>query len=186
MRPFHPARHLSPRHCRHRCGRRLGAAVRVALALLVLAAPLGAGAAESARVGASGLPLPRFVSLRSGEVNLRTGPGTRYPIDWIYRRRGLPVQVIDEFDTWRRVRDHQGTEGWMHRSMLAARRTVIVTGTRPLLHRRPDPASPGLAYLEAGVIAGFVGCDGAWCRVDGRGFEGWLGRPEVWGLGPDD
>ena len=160
--------------------------VRIALALLVLAAPLGAGAAESARGGASGLPLPRFVSLRSGEANLRTGPGTRYPIDWIYRRKGLPVQVIEEFGSWRRVRDRQGTQGWMHRSVLAGRRTVIVTGTRPLLHRRPDPASPGLAYLQAGVIATLGGCDGAWCRVDAQGFEGWLGRQDVWGLGLDD
>ena len=182
MRLFHPAGHLN----RRRCGRRIGAVARVALVWLVLAAPPGAGAAESARVGAGGLPLPRFVSLRSGEANLRTGPGTRYPIDWIYRRRGLPVQVFEEFDSWRRVRDRHGTAGWMHRAMLTGRRTVIVTGTRALLHRRPDPASPGLAYLEAGVIATLDDCEGAWCRVDVQGFEGWLGQQEVWGLEPDD
>lgn len=145
-----------------------------------------AAAAEEARLGASGLPLPRFVSLKSDEVNLRTGPGTRYPIDWIYRRRGLPVEIIDEFEDWRRVRDHDGTVGWVHRLMLVSERTVLVTGQMRMLRRRPEPGAPGLAYLEAGVIADLKDCDKAWCRIEAQGFEGWLPRGEIYGANADD
>ncbi len=141
---------------------------------------------QAARVGASGMPLPRFVSLRAEEVNLRTGPGTRYPIDWIYRRRGMPVEVIDEFDIWRRVRDHEGTVGWIHRSMLTAKRTVLVTGEPRVLRRRPEAQSPGLASLEAGVIGRLEGCEQDWCRIEAQGFDGWLRRGEVFGIGPGD
>jgi SH3-like domain-containing protein len=156
----------------------------LAAAAIVLAAEVRAD--QAIRVGASGMLLPRFVSLRAEEVNLRTGPGTRYPIDWIYRRRGLPVQVIDEFEIWRRVRDHEGTVGWIHRSMLAAKRTVLVTGEPRVLHRRPEAQSPGLAHLEAGVIGRLEGCERDWCRVEAQGFEGWLRRSDIFGTGPDD
>ena len=181
MRPLRPDFPASPR----RPWRRLRDAAGLALAAVVLFAS-AAAAQETPRVGASGLVLPRFVSLRSSEANLRAGPGTRYPIDWIYRRSGLPMQVIDEFDIWRRVRDHQGTVGWMHRSMLTGRRTLLVLGERPLLRRRPDPAAPGLAYLESGVVGAFGGCEGDWCRIEAQGFEGWLKRAEVWGVGSGD
>ena len=77
---------------------------------------------------ASGLPLPRFVSLRSDKVHMRTGPGVRYPIDWVYKRQNMPMEVVAEFGTWRKVRDFQGTEGWMHQSMLSNKRTLAVTG----------------------------------------------------------
>lgn len=177
-----------PRRCqlRRRC---LRPAVGICLLWLIgsgVVLPPGAAAGEPTRTGVSGLPLPRFVSLSAGEVNLRTGPGTRYPIDWIYRRRGLPVQVIDEFDAWRRVRDHQGAVGWIHRSMLAARRTVLVTGETRLLRRKPEPSSPGLAYLEAGVVGRLEGCERGWCRVETQGFEGWLRQDELFGVGPAD
>jgi SH3-like domain-containing protein len=155
-----------------------------ATAWLALSLPLQLAAADPALLGASGLPLPRFVSLRSDEANLRSGPGRNYPIDWIYRRSGLPLQVIDEFDTWRRVRDHDGTAGWMHRSVLSGRRSVIVTGTRSLLRRDPNPTAPGRAYLETGVIGDLTDCDGAWCRIEVEGFEGWLARDEIWGADP--
>ena len=149
--------------------------------------PAAVGAAEeSLRVGTSGLPLPRYVSLRAGEVNLRTGPGTRYPIDWIYQRRGLPLQIIDEFEAWRRVRDHQGTVGWIHRSMLIGRRTVMVLGEPRLLHREPNSQSPGLAFLEPGVIARLEGCLVTWCQIEAKGFEGWLRREDFYGSGPQD
>ncbi len=153
---------------------------------LVGASGQGAVAAEEARLGTSGLPLPRFVSLKSDEINLRTGPGTRYPIDWIYRRRGLPVEIIDEFEDWRRVRDHDGTVGWVHRLMLVSERTVLVTGQTRMLRRQPEPGAPGLAYLEAGVIADLKGCDKAWCRIEAQGFDGWLPRREIYGTSADD
>ncbi len=138
------------------------------------------------RPGRTGLPLPRFVSLRAAEVNLRTGPGVRYPIDWVYLRRGLPVEVIDEFETWRRIRDHEGTTGWVHQSMLDGRRSVMVTGEARLLRRTPETGAPGVAHLEAGVIAHLEGCEGNWCRVTVERFGGWLRRGEVFGLYPGE
>jgi SH3-like domain-containing protein len=148
--------------------------------------PLGPAAAQDGRLGPSGLSLPRFVSLKSDEVNLRTGPGTRYPIDWIYRRRGLPVEIVDEFEDWRRVRDRDGTMGWVHRFMLASQRTVLITGQTRMLRRRPEGAAPGLAYLEAGAIADLKDCQETWCRIEAQGFEGWLQRSEIFGTTADD
>lgn len=169
--------------------RYLGACARLLcmawLAIAGLSAPTTA-AAQDSRLGTSGLPLPRFVSLKSGEVNLRTGPGKRYPIDWIYRRRGLPVEVIDEFEDWRRVRDHDGTVGWVHRFMLVSRRTVLVTGSTRMLRRRPETEAPGLVYLEAGVIADLKDCEKAWCRIEAQGFDGWLRREAIYGTAAVD
>ena len=137
-------------------------------------------ATPSERPGQTGLPLPRFVSLRAGEVNMRTGPGVRYPIDWVYNRRDLPVEVIDEFDTWRRIRDWQGTVGWVHQSMLQGRRTLLVTGRR-LLRREPRDDAVGLAWVEAGVIGELGDCERAWCEVEVGGFAGWLKSDEFYG-----
>jgi len=155
-------------------------------ALWLFAWAPGAAAAQDDQLGPSGLALPRFVSLKSDEVNLRTGPGTRYPIDWIYRRRGLPVEVVDEFEDWRRVRDHDGTMGWVHRFMLASHRTVLVTGETRTLRRRPAADAPGLAYLEPGVVGDLEDCEPAWCRIEAQGFEGWLRRSEIFGTNADD
>jgi SH3-like domain-containing protein len=138
------------------------------------------------RPGRTGLPLPRFVSLRSGEVNLRTGPGVRYPIDWVYRRRHLPVEVIDEFDTWRRIRDWQGTVGWVHQSMLQGRRTILVVGERRLIYRDPQDDAPGLAYAEPGAIGRLSTCRGDWCEIDIKGFTGWLRRSDFFGVYDDE
>ena len=138
------------------------------------------------RPGRTGLPLPRFVSLRAAEVNLRIGPGVRYPIDWVYHRRGLPVEVIDEFETWRRIRDHEGTMGWVHQSMLDGRRSVLVEPEASLLRRRPGPDAPAVALLEPGVIAYLEGCEGTWCQVTVERHAGWLQRAEVFGLYPSE
>ncbi len=145
-----------------------------------------AGEEESRVQGRTGLPLPRFVSLRASEVNLRTGPGIRYPIEWVYRRRGMPVEIVDEFGNWRRIRDWQGTEGWVHQSMLRGQRAVMVTGERRLLRRRPAPDAPGVAWAEAGVVGRLLRCSEAWCAVRLGSFEGWLRRSEVYGLLPGE
>ena len=136
--------------------------------------------------GRTGLPLPRFVSLRAGEVNLRAGPGIRYPIDWVYKRKGLPVEVIDEFETWRRIRDHDGTMGWVHQSMLEGSRRVLVMPVSQYLLRAPDSKARAIAELEPGVVANLVGCDGPWCQVRVEGYAGWLKRAGVFGLYPDE
>ena len=106
------------------------------LVLAVLAPPALAQEASQAPLQASGLPLPRFVSLRAEEVNMRAGPGVRYPVDWVYKRKNMPVEVIAEFGTWRKVRDIQGTQGWIHQSMLSSNRWVTITGPARTLRRK--------------------------------------------------
>lgn len=139
-----------------------------------------------AQSGRTGLPLPRFVSFRAPKVNLRTGPGIRYPIDWVYKRQELPVEIIDEFDTWRRIRDWQGTVGWVHQSMLQARRSALVTGERRLLRAEPLSEAAGVAWLEPGVIARLERCGETWCRIEVRNFTGWLPRDEFFGAYPEE
>ncbi len=158
-----------------------------------VAAQTGGGSASpdgieaSAReVGPSGLPLPRFVTLRAAKVNLRTGPGIRYPIEWVYARKGLPLEVIDEFETWRRVRDWQGSVGWVHQSMLSGQRGAMVVGEQRLLRRAPEAGAAGVARIEAGVVARLRACAGGWCRIEVKGFEGWLRQEQIYGAYPDE
>ncbi len=142
--------------------------------------------ASARKIGPSGLALPRFVTLRAAKVNLRTGPGVRYPIEWVYARKGLPLEVIDEFETWRRVRDWQGSEGWVHQSMLSGRRGAMVVGEGRLLRRAPEDGAPGVARAEAGVVARLRACTGGWCRIEVKGFEGWLRQDQIYGAYPDE
>ncbi|MCZ4281328.1 SH3 domain-containing protein [Kiloniella laminariae] len=133
-------------------------------------------------VGPSGLPLPRFVSFRSGQVNVRAGPGIRYPISWIYHRKGLPVEIIDEFDTWRQIKDWQGTQGWVHQSMLKGQRSVMITGTLRTLYDDPDSNSRPIAQAEAGVIGELESCNSDdWCQVEIRDISGWIERSSFYG-----
>ncbi len=136
----------------------------------------------------SGLPLPRFVSIRAEEVNMRTGPGVRYPVDWVYHRKSMPVEVVNEFGTWRKVRDVQGGQGWIHQSMLSSRRTVIVTGQTRTIRKRADVKSPPLARVEPGAIGQLKQCpDGlGWCEVKIGGYTGWFRRVEFWGVYPKE
>jgi SH3-like domain-containing protein len=131
-------------------------------------------------------PLPRFATLRSDEVNMRTGPGTRYPIEWVYTRRGLPVEVIAEYDIWRRVRDPEGTEGWVHKTELTGKRAaVITTETRELRDDRDD-AAPVNAHLETGAIGQIISCAPDWCKVKFDGIKGYLHKSEFWGAYPSE
>jgi SH3-like domain-containing protein len=145
----------------------------------LLFAPLDAAAGET-----SGLPLPRFVSLRSDEVNLRAGPGVRYPIDWIYARKDLPVEVIAEFEAWRKIRDWQGTEGWVHQSMLTGRRMMVVMGQARSLRTSDADSSDPVAVVEAGVLGRILQCprNRDFCRVEVDHTQGWMRRDEIWGV----
>jgi SH3-like domain-containing protein len=150
---------------------------------LVLVLVTFAQAGAIAQTNGSGLPLPRFVSLRAGEVNMRTGPGVQYPVEWVYQRQALPVEVVAEYGTWRKIRDWQGTQGWVHQSMLSGRRAAIVTGKVRTLRSRPQVESAPVAKLEPGVVGRLVACpqEGAWCRIEVAGRSGWLRRVEFWG-----
>ena len=128
--------------------------------------------------------LPRFVSLRADKVNMRTGPGFNYPIDWVYMRKQLPVEIIAEFETWRKVRDWQGTQGWIHQSMLSGKRTLLITGDVRNLRRKDDSKSVTRVRAEPGVIGRLLGCpkQNGWCLVEIAGFEGWLRHVDFWGV----
>ncbi len=131
----------------------------------------------------TGLPLPRFVSLRAAEVNMRTGPGVQYPVEWVYQRRHMPIEIIAEYGTWRKVRDWQGTQGWIHQSMLTGKRSFVITSTVRTIRRSPDANSPAKAQAEAGAVGEITSCDKneGWCRIEIGGFDGWLRRVDFWG-----
>jgi len=130
--------------------------------------------------------LPRFASLRSDDVNLRVGPGENYPIEWVYKRKDMPVEIIEQFQNWRKIQDWQGANGWVLDRMITGKRAVIVAGATRPLYRRPDPASQIAARAEPGVIARLVECQGPWCRIETGGYSGWVQRSEVWGVLPDE
>lgn len=131
-------------------------------------------------------PLPRFESLRADKVYLRAGPGPQYPIEWVYERRDLPIEVLSTDEHWRKVRDWQGSVGWVHQKMVWPRREVIVTGGIRLLHRSPAIDSPVVARAEPGVIGRLVECAGAWCRIEAGDYAGWVRRGDIWGVYPNE
>ncbi len=128
----------------------------------------------------------RFVSLAAGEANLRTGPGLQYPIDWVYQRRGLPLAVVGERDTWRKVRDMDGVTGWMHVSLLTGRRTAMITGARRSLYASDTPGARVTMVAEPGVVGRLERCANLWCRVSVDGTRGWIEQRHLWGVLPGE
>ena len=164
---------------------------KIRVLFIAVVVTLSTAAQSVAQVGgSSGLPLPRFVSLRAAEVNLRSGPGVRYPILWVFHRKNWPVEVIDEFDNWRQVRDLRGTRGWVHRSMVQGRRFVVVQGTEVQpLQAEANSKSGVVARLEPGVIARLEDEDCAaqkWCPVSVESFSGWLPAAVLYGVRTTD
>ena len=153
------------------------------LCILLIAMPVIANADLGKETG---LRVPRFVSMNSSKVNVRAGPGTRYPIKWVFQRKTLPVQIIAESDTWRKIRDFEGIEGWVHQRMLSGRRRAVVTGAIQQLKRKPQETANTVALLEPGVILRLEKCSGAWCLVEGGSYEGWIGRQSIWGVDAND
>lgn len=153
-------------------------------ALVVLLAAHTPAAAQAGR--STGLPLPRFVSLTDDRVNVRFGPGKQYPINWVFARQGLPVEIIQEFDTWRKVRDFEGQEGWIHSSLLSSRRTIMVMAETAELRRTPSLDSRVVLRAEATVLGRLFDCVDEWCRVEIEGRRGWLQRSDFWGILPDE
>ena len=157
-----------------------GAGLVAALAVFLGMVAVAAGPEARAQEG------ERFVSLKAERANLRVGPGRRYPIEWVYTRPGLPLLVIAHFDQWRWVRDHEGTKGWMHKSLLSTRRTVIVMNGVQTMRERPLSGSPAVLRAEAGVVADLLGCEDGWCRIALAGEEGWMPESALWGVKPPE
>lgn len=140
----------------------------------------------------SKLPLPRFVSLKSARVNLRVGPGRDYAVSWLYLKPGLPVEIVQEYELWRRVRDSEGTEGWVYHSLLSGERTAIAApwlkgkSTTIDLHTAAAKDAALVAQLEPGVVTKVDECGLGWCEVEVSGRKGYLRQNEIWGVYPDE
>lgn len=168
------------------------------LALAVALMPLSIGddahaqgaAGAAPKLGPSGLPLPRFVSLKSGRVNVRVGPGQDYRVSWVFTRSGLPVEVVQEFDNWRRIRDSDGTEGWVFHSLLVMKRTAVIapwqSGDPLPIRAQPSDTSEITAYLQPKVVANVSTCEEGWCRLTDPRFKGWIKQDRLWGVYPDE
>ena len=139
----------------------------------------------------SGLPLPRFVSLKSDHVNVRGGPNKDHDVAWVYTRPALPVEITAEYENWRRIRDRDGTEGWVYHSLLSGKRTAYVAKPKTQadfvpLYEFPDRVSALRAMLEPGVLGNIKRCNGQWCRLTGNGFDGWIEQDRLWGVYPNE
>jgi len=170
---------------------------RTALGRLVLAAGIvtiqagGARSASDVPTGSvSGLPIPRFVSLKSDRVNARSGPNKDQEVRWVYTHAGMPVEVTAEFENWRRIRDWEGAEGWVYHSLLSGKRMAVVVPKSKdelvPLYQSADIESAIAAQLQSGVLGTLKSCDGAWCQFSGKGFGGFVRQERLWGAYPNE
>ena len=145
---------------------------------------------EKASLGSSGLPVPRFVSLKAEKVNVRRGPSSDHPVAWVFQRKGLPVEIVAEFENWRRIRDSEGEEGWILQSMLAGKRTAVVAPWRGKqltpMHSAPNVASSVYAQLAAGAMGDVATCTGTWCEISAGGYDGFVEQDMLWGVYPGE
>lgn len=143
--------------------------------------------AETPTVGPeTNLPLPRFVSLKASESNVRRGPSLSHRIDWVFKRRNMPLRVVAEYGHWRKVVDREGQGGWVHYTMLSGVRTVIIDQDMLPIRSRPDAQATENAVLEAGVVARLGECNATWCRLTAGGFRGWAPKDVLWGVASDE
>lgn len=160
-----------------------------ALLLAVFLASVASAQAQQAGT-ASGLPVPRFVSLKADKVALRSGPAKTHEIKWIYQRPGLPVEITAEFENWRRIRDADGTEGWVYHSLLSGRRTgVVISKAKDELVavlESSDAKSTVVAQLQPGVLGSVKRCTANRCRISGQGYDGWVPQDRLWGVYPNE
>ncbi len=160
---------------------------RILLGVIAVVFTMSAiGAVADQRGPVTNLPLPRYVSLKVGEANVRRGPSRSHRIDWVLQRRSMPLEVIDEYGHWRRVVDRDGMGGWVHYSLLSGMRTVLIEQDMLPLLMKPNPASPVNAQVEVGVVARLEFCRGDWCRIRAGGYRGWAPAKALWGLTDED
>ena len=168
------------------------AGLALTVAVLAVAAGEAVAAGDVGTGTQSGLPVPRFVSLKSDRVNVRGGPAKDHEVTWVYTRSGLPVEITAEYENWRRIRDWEGAEGWVYHSLLSGRRTALIAAKPKAatdlipLHESADPGSRVTARLEAGVLGSVKRCNDNWCRILGEGFDGWIEQERLWGVYPNE
>ncbi len=142
--------------------------------------------AQDARGPVTNLPIPRFVSLKASEANVRRGPSLTHRIDWVFKRRDMPLIITAEHGHWRRIEDRDGAGGWVHYSLLSGVRTVIVEKDLLPLFLQPDETSPMTVQLEFGVVARLGQCSLEWCRLSSAGYKGWAIKSALWGVPPEE
>jgi len=165
--------------------------IGVTIAAGILGVQAGAAFAAGEIAGSvSGLPVPRFVSLKSDRVNVRSGPNKDQEVRWVYTRAGMPVEVTAEFENWRRIRDWEGAEGWVYHTLLSGKRSAVVVPTLkddlvPLYESaNVEPAM--VARLQSGVLGQLKSCNGMWCEFSGKNFSGWIKQERLWGAYPNE
>lgn len=160
------------------------------IALVLAMAPLGA-LAEQQRGPVTNLPMPRYVSLKAAQGNMRRGPSLAHRIDWVLTRRDMPLRITAEHGHWRKVQDRDGAGGWVHYSLLSGARSVIVEADMLPLLARPTPNATVRARLSAGVIASLGECEAVYCKLtlrdpEGKRHKGWARKEALWGVAPDE
>jgi SH3-like domain-containing protein len=145
--------------------------------------------ADNRTLGPSGLPVPRFVTLKSNKVNVRRGPSSEYPVAWVYQRKGYPVEITAEFENWRRIRDVDGQEGWILMQMLSGKRFAVVASGKVkhvALYDDKGAESNVVAKLSTGVMSAIEDCDGRWCKFSTSDYEGYILQTQLWGVYPGE
>jgi SH3-like domain-containing protein len=169
-------------------GRNWLLAAALVVGVTALCPPQAIAAGDTGPV--SGLPMPRYVSLKSDRVNVRAGPTKDHDVAWVFTRAGMPVEIVAEFENWRRIRDWEGAEGWVYHSLLSGRRTAVVTARNKdelvPLNDSPQARSQPAAHLQSGVVVTVNRCNGGWCRISGDGFKGWIPQERLWGVYPNE
>jgi SH3-like domain-containing protein len=165
-------------------------ACALAASIVALQPRLAQSAGEVATGSVSGLPIPRFVSLKSDRVNVRSGPNKDQEVRWVYTHAGMPVEITAEFENWRRIRDWEGAEGWVYHSLLSGKRTAMVLPKAKdelvPLFESADIGSAVAARLQSGVLGALKSCNGSWCQFNGKGFEGYIRQERLWGAYPNE
>jgi SH3-like domain-containing protein len=168
----------------------LGAPLGGILAAAVPARAFGANVAGDTGGSVTGLPVPRFVSLKSDRVNVRGGPNKDQDVRWVYTRAGMPVEITAEFENWRRIRDWEGAEGWVYHSLLSGKRTAVIVPKEKdelvPLYGNADIESAVVAKLQSGVLGALKSCSGTWCHLIGKDFDGWIRQERLWGAYPNE
>lgn len=139
--------------------------------------------------GETGLTIPRFVSLRSNHINARSGPGARYPIEWVYMQKSAPVEIIAEFELWRKIKDWQGSESWVHKSMLSGKRSVkVITPGENNVYAKDDFKAKIIAKVEDEVIGEIEKCpvNNSFCKIKFASITGWVPRQNLYGIYPEE
>jgi len=155
--------------------------------LLILLLPSIAAAQENPATHASGQPVPRFATLKAEKIFARAGPDQKYPITWVYQKPGLPIEIVQEYDAWRKIRDERGGEGWVHKALLSGKRTVLIESKDEVtLKDAADPNARVMAKVEPHVVAQLLKCSPTWCRVEADGYKGWVERNLLWGIYPTE